>query len=57
VEIAVEVDPSRMRPSDIPRLIGSPRRLTEATGWRPTRSLDETLADVLGAAREGVVTE
>ena len=38
-------------------LVGSPRRLIEATGWRPTRSLDETLADVLNAARQGVATE
>jgi GDP-4-dehydro-6-deoxy-D-mannose reductase len=57
VEIAVEIDPSRLRPADIPLLVGSPRRLAEATGWRPTRSLDETLADVLNAARQGVVTE
>jgi GDP-4-dehydro-6-deoxy-D-mannose reductase len=57
LEIAVEVDPSRIRPADIPLLVGSPRRLTESTGWRPIRSLDETLADVLNAAREGVATE
>jgi GDP-4-dehydro-6-deoxy-D-mannose reductase len=56
-EIAVETDPSRMRPSDIPLLVGSPRRLAEATGWRPMRSLDETLADVLDAAREGAVSK
>ena len=53
-EIAVETDPSRLRPSDIPLLVGSPRRLAEATGWKPTRSLDETLRDVLDAARKGV---
>jgi GDP-4-dehydro-6-deoxy-D-mannose reductase len=57
VEIAVEIDPSRIRPADIPWLVGSPQRLATATGWRPTRSLDETLADVLNAAREGVATE
>jgi GDP-4-dehydro-6-deoxy-D-mannose reductase len=55
-EIAVEVDPSRMRPADIPLLVGSAERLGEATGWRPTRSLGETLADVLDAARLGVAT-
>jgi GDP-4-dehydro-6-deoxy-D-mannose reductase len=54
-EITVETDASRMRPSDIPLLVGSPHRLAEATGWRPIRSLDETLADVLDAAREGVL--
>jgi GDP-4-dehydro-6-deoxy-D-mannose reductase len=57
VEIAVEVDPSRLRRVDIPLLVGSSRRLAEATGWRPTRSLDETLADMLNTARQGVVTE
>jgi GDP-4-dehydro-6-deoxy-D-mannose reductase len=57
VEVAVETDPSRLRPAEIPLLVGSPHRLTEATGWRPSRSLDETLADVLNAARQGVVTE
>ena len=56
VEIAVEVDPGRMRPSDIPLLVGSSERLREATGWRPTRPLGETLADVLEAARQGVAT-
>jgi GDP-4-dehydro-6-deoxy-D-mannose reductase len=57
VKIAVELDPSRLRAADIPLLVGSPRRLTETTGWRPSRSLDETLADVLDAARKGVRTE
>ena len=56
-EIRVEIDPARLRPADNPLLVGSPRLLMEATGWRPTRSLDETLADVLNAARQGVVTE
>ena len=55
-QITVEVDPSRLRPTDIPLLVGSPARLMEATGWRPIRPLDETLADVLEAARQGVTT-
>ncbi len=54
--IAVESDPGRMRPADIPLLVGSGERLAEATGWRPTRTLGETLADVLSAAREEVRT-
>ena len=57
VEIAVEIDPARIRPADIPWLVGSYQRLAKATGWRPTRPFDETLADVLNAAREGVATE
>jgi GDP-4-dehydro-6-deoxy-D-mannose reductase len=57
VEIAVKVDPARLRASDIPLLAGSSRRIAEVTGWRPIRPLDETLADVLDAARQGVRTE
>ncbi len=56
MEIAVEVDPGRMRPTDIPLLVGSHARLTEATGWSPVRPLGTTLADVLDAARQGVTT-
>jgi GDP-4-dehydro-6-deoxy-D-mannose reductase len=56
-DIAIETDPGRLRPADIPLLVGSPRRLSETTGWRPTRSLDETLADVLDAARQGAGSE
>ena len=33
--ITVELDPARIRPADIPLLVGSPRRLIEATGWQP----------------------
>jgi GDP-4-dehydro-6-deoxy-D-mannose reductase len=57
LEITVEVDPPRMRPADIPLLVGSPRRIRESTGWKPTRSIDETLVDVLNVAREGVGTQ
>jgi GDP-4-dehydro-6-deoxy-D-mannose reductase len=49
--IAVEPDPARLRPADLPLLSGDASRLEAATGWQPTRSLDETLADVLEAAR------
>jgi GDP-4-dehydro-6-deoxy-D-mannose reductase len=56
VPISVETDPARLRPADVPLLVGSARRLAESTGWRPTRSIDETLADVLDAARQGVAT-
>jgi GDP-4-dehydro-6-deoxy-D-mannose reductase len=56
-EIAIEVDPSRLRQLDLPLLVGSPRRLFEWTGWTPTRALDETLKDVLHAAREGASTQ
>lgn len=38
---------SLIRPVEVPVLRGDPSRLTETTGWLPTFSLDQTLADVL----------
>jgi GDP-4-dehydro-6-deoxy-D-mannose reductase len=45
------VDPELVRPVDVPRLVGDPARLRAATGWEPAIPLDETLRDVLQAAR------
>ena len=47
-EVEVVQDPTRMRPADIPLLIGDPSLLEEATGWRPEIPLDQTLSDLLG---------
>ena len=41
------VDPSRLRPSDVPALVGDPAKLREATGWRPEIPLKQTLRDLL----------
>jgi GDP-4-dehydro-6-deoxy-D-mannose reductase len=45
--VRVEVDPAKLRPVDIPRLVGSNARLRAATGWQPEIPLEQTLADVL----------
>jgi GDP-4-dehydro-6-deoxy-D-mannose reductase len=45
--ITEEVDPQRLRPADIPVLLGSNRRLSEATGWQPELQLRQTLRDLL----------
>ena len=49
--LRLTVDPALVRPVDVPRLVGDGTRLRAATGWRPQYSLDETLRDVLDAAR------
>jgi GDP-4-dehydro-6-deoxy-D-mannose reductase len=49
--VRLVVDPALVRPVDVPRLVGDPTRLFEATRWTPAISLDRTLADVLAAAR------
>lgn len=45
--IRVEVDPARLRPSDVSRLVGSAERARRCLGWSPQIALDETLSDLL----------
>jgi GDP-4-dehydro-6-deoxy-D-mannose reductase len=45
--IDVEVDPTRMRPSDLPWMVGDPSTIEAATGWRAEIPLRETLSDLL----------
>lgn len=47
VSVEVRVDPERLRPADIPALVGDPGKLRQATGWRPRLPLDRTLRDLL----------
>jgi GDP-4-dehydro-6-deoxy-D-mannose reductase len=51
-DIAVEPDPARMRPSDVPRVVSDSRRFREHTGWAPQITLEQTLYDVLEYWRE-----
>ena len=52
VPIQIEVDPTRLRPSDIPELRCDSSRLAHDTGWQARYSLEETLAEVLAYWRE-----
>ena len=52
VRAEVEVDPERLRPTDI--AVGDASRLREATGWAPRVSFRETLARVVEDWRERV---
>lgn len=47
VRVRIEVDPSRLRPSDNPVILGSHARLTADTGWKPEIPIEQTLADLL----------
>lgn len=47
VRVRIEVDPSRLRPSDNPIILGSHQRITEDTGWLPQIPIEQTLADLL----------
>ncbi len=54
VDVTVQQDPARSRPSDNPLLLGDAGRLARQTGWRPTFGLERTLADTLGYWRDAV---
>ena len=47
VRVRIEVDPARLRPSDMPILLGDPARLQQETGWRPDIPIERTLGDLL----------
>jgi len=49
--VALEEDPDRLRPVDVPRLCGDPSRLA-ARGWRSSGNLDSALAALWNEARE-----
>lgn len=53
VPVRVEIDPARMRPADVERLVGDPARIEVDTGWRASIPLDRTLGDVLDEWRGG----
>ena len=47
VDITLEPDPARQRPSDVPHMVGSAEKLTTATRWQPTIPLSQSLQDTL----------
>lgn len=47
IEVHIEQDSARMRPSDTPILYGSYDKLRLETGWRPDISLEQSLQDAL----------
>jgi GDP-4-dehydro-6-deoxy-D-mannose reductase len=46
-DIAVEPDPTRMRPAEVPRVVCDNRRFCTHTGWAPQIPLEQTLYDIL----------
>ena len=45
--IRVRIDPARLRPNDVPVLVGDSTRIREEIGWKPIIPLDRTLDDVV----------
>lgn len=46
VTVKTIIDPARFRPNDLPVIVGNFTRLHEATGWKPTIPLRQTLTDM-----------
>jgi GDP-4-dehydro-6-deoxy-D-mannose reductase len=53
--VEVELDPQRLRPSDVPCSYCDPRKLAAATGWQPQLDLRTTLLDLLNSWRDQLV--
>jgi GDP-4-dehydro-6-deoxy-D-mannose reductase len=54
LRVEVRVDPARLRPSDVPELIGDPGRIRAHLGWAPRIPLEQSLSDLLQYWRERV---
>ena len=52
--IEVRTDPARLRPNDMPVLLGDPSRLAHDTGWSPRIPIEQTLRDLLDYWRQMV---
>ena len=46
-KIEIRPDASRLRPSDVPILLGDNTKFVQATGWEPTIPFEQTLRDML----------
>ena len=54
VKVEVREDPARMRPSDVPLLVGDGSKFRSVTGWEPTIPFEVTLKDLLEHWRKRV---
>lgn len=54
VKVEIQEEPARMRPSDVPHLLGDASKFRKRTGWTPLIPLAKTLEDLLNYWREQV---
>ena len=53
-KMEVKVDPSRLRPSDVPVLLADATKFMDLTGWKPKIPFKQTILDLLNYWRERV---
>ncbi|MGH7738297.1 MAG: GDP-mannose 4,6-dehydratase [Candidatus Tyrphobacter sp.] len=51
VPVQIRTDPARLRPADVPLLVGSNAKLAAVTGWEPKVPLEQSLRDIYDDAR------
>lgn len=54
IPIAIEQDPARLRPNDVPLLVGDATRLRTDTGWTPQIGIEQTVDDLLAYWRSAI---
>jgi GDP-4-dehydro-6-deoxy-D-mannose reductase len=54
VKVSTEVDPARLRPSDVEILLGDASKFRADTGWEPQVPFDQTLSDLVEYWRQRV---
>ena len=54
VSIKIEVDPKRLRPSDVMFLCGDSSKFRDRTGWNPEIPFEQTLSDLLNYWRQTI---
>lgn len=52
VPVEIRIDPSRLRPSDVPLSVGSNEKLVQTTGWAPRIAPADSLRDIYADARK-----
>jgi GDP-4-dehydro-6-deoxy-D-mannose reductase len=54
VDTTIEIDPTRFRQNEAPRLLGDPRKIRALTGWIPRVPLETTVKDLLAYWRKRI---
>lgn len=54
MKVETKEDPARMRPSDVPVLVGDNTKFVQKTGWKPEIPFEKTMEDLLNYWRERV---
>jgi GDP-4-dehydro-6-deoxy-D-mannose reductase len=51
-ELPYSHDPKRLRPSDVPYLIGDSSKFRKQTGWQPELTIQDAMTDLVAYWRE-----